>query len=80
MPKGVLGTRSMTRPLHLLAVWNPAYSGDALDVDWRLLEVRSSIALDSWSALDPAPWGEGPHGRWRRRASQPSIVREGKQP
>ena len=27
----------MTRPLHLLAVWNPAYSGDALDVHLSLL-------------------------------------------
>ncbi len=27
----------MTRPLHLLSVWNPAYSGDALDVHLALL-------------------------------------------
>ena len=27
----------MTRPLHLLALWNPAYSGDALDVHLSLL-------------------------------------------
>jgi len=28
---------AITRPLHLLALWNPAYSGDALDVHLSLL-------------------------------------------
>ena len=65
----------MTRPLHLLALWNPAYSGDALDVHLSLLLEWSRRHAAGQAEADDVYVGGGRSARRTGRGGSRTTTR-----